>query len=224
MLKKILVRNDSNNDIRWRPGERLHHLFESRCDQFSESGDTQHLAVDSMEGSWSYKELDKRANQLARYMKDQRLGAGDIIGLLFDKSVHSYISMLAVLKIHAAYVPLDPAFPVDRIAFIARDAGLNSILTMSQYLPLTEDSGLSVLCVDTASARINSQANSRLYESDTGRPVSELCYIIYTSGSTGRPKGVPIEHAGICNFVRVAAEVVWIQEYGPGLSRPYNRL
>ena len=207
MKDKILVCKDFSNEIRWRPGERLHHLFEYRCDQLSEACDTQHLAVDSTEGAWTYKELDERANQLARYLKDQGFGAGDVIGLLFDKSVHSYVSMLAVLKIHAAYVPLDPAFPEDRITFIASDAGLNSILTMSQYLPLSENSGLPVVCVDTDSPRIDAQDNTRLDERITGQPVSELCYIIYTSGSTGRPKGVPIEHASICNFIRVAAEV-----------------
>jgi amino acid adenylation domain-containing protein len=207
MKNKILICEDFDNDIRWQPGERLHHLFEHRCDELSENGNAQHLAVDGTKGAWSYKELDQGANQLARYLKIKGLGAGDVIGLLFDKDVHSYVSMLAVLKIHAAYVPLDPAFPEDRIAFIAEDAALKSILTTSPYLQLTESSDLPIISLDTVSAQIESQENTRLHEEETGQPVSELCYVIYTSGSTGRPKGVPIEHASICNFVRVAAEV-----------------
>lgn len=184
----LLVCHEFDNTIRWRPGERLHHLFERRCDQFSAHGEARHLAVDSAEGAWTYGELDRRANQLARYLRLQGLGAGDVIGLLFDKSVNSYVSMLAVLKINAAYVPLDPAFPEDRIAFIAGDAGLRAILTVSRYRSLAEHAGLSVECVDKASAQIDLQANARLTEQDTGQPVNELCYIIYTSGSTGRPR------------------------------------
>ncbi len=205
--KNLLVCHEWDNTIRWRPGERLHHLFEHRCDQFIEEKATNHRAVDSTEGTWTYSELDARANQLARYLKLQGLGPGDIVGLLFDKSVNSYASMLAILKIHAAYVPLDPAFPEERIAFIADDAGLCSILTVSPYHALVEATRLPVICVDTTSAQIDSQQTSRLGPEDVGQPVNELCYIIYTSGSTGRPKGVPIEHASIVNFVRVAAEV-----------------
>lgn len=203
----VLVCRERDNSVRWRPGERLHHLFEQRCDQFASAGDMRHLAVDSAEGAWTYGELDVRANRLARYLGAQGLRAGDIVALLFDKSVHSYVSMLAVLKIHAAYVPLDPCFPADRIAFIASDAGVRAILTTSEHRPLVEGAGPTVLCVDEASAAIDVQPGSRLDEADAGKPAGELCYIIYTSGSTGRPKGVPIEHASICNFVRVAAEV-----------------
>lgn len=203
----LLICHEWDNTIRWQPGERLHHLFERRCDQFLATGDTQHLAVDSLEDQWKYRELDERANQLAHYLSIQGHGAGDIIGLLFDKSVHGYVSMLAVLKINAAYVPLDPAFPEDRIAYIGGDSGMKSILTISQYLSLTDTAGLPVVCMDTESALINEQSKTRPGEQEVGQPVSELCYIIYTSGSTGRPKGVPIDQASICNFVRVAAEV-----------------
>lgn len=206
----ILVCQERDNAVRWRPGERLYQLFEQRCDLFSQSGDTQHLAVIGDDRSWSYGELDGRANQLARYLKQQGLGAGDIIGLLFDKSVHSYVSMLAVLKIHAAYIPLDPGFPRDRIAFIAGDAGLRAILTLSRYRTLGESAASAIICVDEAAPHIDAQPRDRLNKNNAGA-ADELCYIIYTSGSTGRPKGVPIGHAAICNFVRVAAEVYGYQ-------------
>ena len=205
-LDNLLVCDEWSNAVRWKSGERLQHLFEQRCDQFLKEGDAQHLAVDSAEGQWTYQQLDQRANQLARYLRLNGFNAGDVIGLLFDKSVKSYIAMLAVLKINAAYVPLDPGFPEDRIAYIAADAGLKTILTLSCYRDLTCETQLPVVCLDSVSADIDRQANIRLNQR-TCQPVSELCYIIYTSGSTGRPKGVPIDQASICNFVRVAAEV-----------------
>lgn len=202
----ILVCQEQDNSVRWQVGERLQHLFEQRCDQFATEGDTRHLAVESAEGVWTYSELDARANQLARYLRDHGLGASSKIALLFDKSVYSYISMLAVLKIHAAYVPLDPNFPADRIAFITADSEVDAILTMSLYRAMVGDIGPTVLCIDEGTVQIDQQSRTRLNAQEVEPPINELCYIIYTSGSTGRPKGVPIEHASICNFVRVAAE------------------
>jgi len=203
----ILTNPNWDNAVRWNPGERLHHLFEERCDRFERDGQSEHLAVDSLEGRWTFGQLDQRANQLARYLRSRGLASGDVIGLLFDKSVHSYMAMLAVSKINAAYVPLDPAFPMDRIAFICEDAGVKAIVSVEAFAPLTKESGLVPICVDTDAAAISQYENTRLNEEESGKVVSELCYIIYTSGSTGRPKGVPIEQASICNFIRVAVEV-----------------
>ena len=202
-----ILMGEGSNAVRWQPGERLHHLFEQRCLQFLQAGDLRHLAVDSAQGRWTYPQLDLRANQLARYLLVQGYQSGDVIGLLFDKSANSYLAMLAVLKINAAYVPLDPGFPDDRIAYIAEDAGLKTILTLSGYQPLTSAAGLPVICLDQVMAAVMAQPCPPLRAGEVGEPSSELCYIIYTSGSTGRPKGVPIEQASICNFVRVAAEV-----------------
>lgn len=202
----LLLCHEWDNTVRWQAGERLHHLFESRVDQLLQEGDC-HLAVDGEAGQWTYQQLDERANQLARFLLLQGFRAGDVIGLLFDKSVHSYLSMLAVLKINAAYVPLDPAFPEDRIAYIVEDAGIKGILSLAVYTSLTKESHVPVICLDTVARQIDPLSGQRLDVTEAGQPVSELCYIIYTSGSTGRPKGVPIHQASICNFVRVAAEV-----------------
>ncbi len=196
-----------DNRPRWSPGERLHHLFERRCDAFERQGMTAHLAIESEEASLTYGELDRCANRLARHMIRQDLGAGDIIGLLFDRSVHSYISLLAVQKINAAYVPLDVGFPEDRIKYIAEDASVSMILTLSQYAEKLEGLMTPLLCLDRVEREIEAESDARLSLDETGHPLSELSYIIYTSGTTGRPKGVPIEHGSICNFVRVAAEV-----------------
>ena len=115
----MLVNAEHDNTPRWREGERLNHYFEERVDQVP----ADHLAVITEDVSLTFRELDDRANQAARYLLDQGLKAGDRIGLLFDKSVHSYVALLAVLKIGAAYVPFDAAFPTDRIGFILEDAG-----------------------------------------------------------------------------------------------------
>ncbi|MHA1566779.1 MAG: amino acid adenylation domain-containing protein, partial [Alphaproteobacteria bacterium] len=206
-LDRFIVAADGDNSIRWSAGERLHHLFERRCDQFERLGETTHLAIDSEEASLAYSELDRRANRLARYLIRQGFGAGDIIGLLFDQSVQIYVSLLAILKINAAYVPLDVGFPLDRIRYIAEDASIETILTLSASADDLHTLNTQVICLDSVESEIEAEKDTRLSIEDTGPPLSELSYIIYTSGTTGRPKGVPINHASICNFVQVAAEV-----------------
>src|SRR3984957_9663747 len=212
-LGGCVVTGDSDDDsIRWRPGERLEHLFEERCDWLRHQGQAGHLAVDAAGGSLSYTELDARANQLARFLIRRGVRPGDRIGLLSDVAVDGYVGMLAVLKAHAAFVPMDASFPADRVAYIASDARVRLILTRAHLAaklgPLA--SQVQLVCVDEAGELIDAESHDRFAPDEVRPPRDELAYIIYTSGSTGRPKGVAVGHPSICNFVRVAAEVYGI--------------
>ncbi|HSL09507.1 MAG TPA: amino acid adenylation domain-containing protein, partial [Pseudonocardiaceae bacterium] len=205
-----MVCEQSEHTIRWQPGERLDHLFEDRCDRSGSNGQRGQLAVDAGDTVLTYDQLDARANQLARHLLARGARPGDRIGLLFDHAVHSYVSMLAVLKINAAYVPLDVGFPSDRLSYIVGDAGVGMVLSLSHLRDRVGHLPVTLLCVDESAEVVAAQHDHRLTAAEKGDAVDELCYIIYTSGSTGRPKGVAIEHASICNFVRVAVEVYGI--------------
>jgi non-ribosomal peptide synthetase-like protein len=210
----VLLAHGSERYPRTSPGERLNHLFEQRCDWLRERGGGDRLAVDTGGLTLTYDELDRRANQLARHLLATGTRAGDRVALLFDRPVYSYLGMLAVLKINAAYVPLDVGFPTDRIAYIVEDAGVSTVLTSAAagaHLDGLAEAGVALVRVDEAAWRIEEQATGRLSEAERGVPADELAYIIYTSGSTGRPKGVAIDHPSICNFVRVAAEVYGLE-------------
>jgi non-ribosomal peptide synthetase-like protein len=202
----MLVCKNVDNTVRWRPGERLNHYFEQRCDQLP----SDHLAVITEDVSLTFRELDDRANQAARYLLDQGLKAGDRVGLLFDKSIHSYVALLAVLKIGAAYVPFDASFPADRIAFILEDANVKAILSVSRFRSKLAEFAVKQVFLDTAEQAIKEKSTARLSAHEAPASSDQLFYIIYTSGTTGKPKGVAIEHAGICNFVKVAGEVYGI--------------
>jgi non-ribosomal peptide synthetase-like protein len=206
---RVLASAGHDDSVRWREGDRLEWLFERRCDWLRRQGRGRHLAVDTMDGTLSYPGLDARANQLARFLVGQGVQPGDRIGLLSDRAVDGYLGMLAVLKAHAAYVPLDPAYPPDRLSYIASDAGIRMVLSRSHLAGRAEPlAGTArLLYLDQAIGQIAGQSWDRLGAGEAGEPPDDLCYIIYTSGSTGRPKGVAIGHASICNFVRVAAEV-----------------
>ncbi|GAB3004517.1 peptide synthetase [Amycolatopsis acidiphila] len=171
------------------------------------AGHPNQLAVDADDVTLTYDELDARANQLARYLLARGARPGDRLGLLFDTAVPGYVGMLAVLKIHATYVPLDPGFPPDRLAFITEDAGVRLVLTLSHLRSPLHLAGVEALPLDQVAAEVAAERSDRLSDVGQAGTAGELCYVIYTSGTTGRPKGVAIEQASICNFVRVAAEV-----------------
>ncbi|MFE4541219.1 Pls/PosA family non-ribosomal peptide synthetase [Arthrobacter sp. NPDC056727] len=197
---------------RWSQGERLNKLFEDRCDTLAEQGRADQLAVDAEDTVLTYTELDRRANQLARYLLDCGARPGDRIALLFDQPSLSYVAMLGVLKIHAAYVPLDPGFPPDRLKYIVEDADVTAVLSLAHLRDLMPEVAALTICLDDVREHVGALDPHRLEEDSLpGGTKDELAYIIYTSGSTGRPKGVAIEHASICNFVRVASALYGIE-------------
>ena len=216
----LLLRSAHDQEVRWRPGERMEALFEEQCDALARAGHADQLAVDAPETALTYGQLDAMANQLARFLLADGARAGDRIALLFDQAVWSYAAMLAVLKIQAAYVPLDAGFPSDRIGYIMEDSRCSRVLTLSHLTGLLPDTSVLPVTLDTAADIIEGLTDTRLGDGEKPQPVEDLAYIIYTSGSTGRPKGVAIEHHSICNFIRVAAEVYG---YQPG-DRVYQGL
>ncbi len=208
----MLICEDADNNVRWRQGERLDHLFEQRCDELDAASRGAHLAVITDAKSYTFRELDERANQTARHLIAQGVKPGDKVGLLFDKGVDTYVALLAVLKANAAYVPFDGGFPNDRIAFILEDAGVTAMLSQSVFAEKVAEFAVPAIFLDGDADAICRQSKGRLTDAEKGAPKDETAYLIYTSGTTGKPKGVVIEHASICNFVRVAAE---IYGYGP---------
>jgi hypothetical protein len=207
-LGPVLASAAPDLTVRWREGERLDQLFEDQCDRLLEQGRGGHLAVDADGIVLTYSDLDRRANQLARHLLGCGARPGDRIALLFDQPSSAYTAMLAVLKIGAAYVPLDPGFPPDRLKYIVEDADVAVVLSLSHLKDLLPEVAALTICLDHVRAHENPD---RLDQALIGGTKDELAYIIYTSGSAGSPKGVAIEHASICNFVRVASDLYGIE-------------
>ena len=209
----MLTCKHADNSIRWKKGERLDQLFEQRCDQLDTSNNGNHAAIITDNATLTFRELDNRANQVARYLMDHGVTSGNRVALLFDKTVERYVALLAVLKANAAYVPLDASFPKERIEFILADADVKAILSLSSFDLIFNQCDLPKFFLDTAKNEIDVKPTARLTENEKSAPKNQLCYIIYTSGTTGHPKGVSIEHPSICNFVKVAAEVYGIEPH-----------
>ena len=203
---QVVTREHTNNAMRWKKGERLNHLLEETCIRFAGND-----AVVTDGAVLTYRDLDRRANQVARHLIDRGIQSGDRVGLLFDKSFETYVAMLAVMKVNAAYVPLDAAFPVERMRFIIGDAEITAIISMVGFESRLAALDVRKVFLDSAKPQINAKSTER--PTDVAPTADPVCYIIYTSGTTGNPKGVAIAHASICNFVRVASE---LYGYAPG--------
>ncbi|RKT57306.1 Pls/PosA family non-ribosomal peptide synthetase [Saccharothrix australiensis] len=200
---RVLTCGGFDQAPRWREGERLETVFEQHCDAAADR-----LAVDAGDLRLTFGELDAWANRLARHLRAVGVAPGDRIGLLFDRPAHAYVGMLAVLKAGAVYVPLDTAFPDDRLAYILGDADVRRVLSVSS---LRHRLPVEAVCLDEVESAVAALPAHRLTPEERGDPPDGLCYVVYTSGSTGRPKGVTVEHSAICNFVRVAVEVYGIE-------------
>lgn len=176
----------------------LAEIFERTCDRSPSA-----LALECGAERYTYADLDVRANRLAHVLLDRGVTPGDRVGILAERSLQSYVAVLAVLKAGAAYVPLDPSFPPGRMSFIVEDAGLRDLVTTSALRDRLPPEG-PVLEADTAAARVASAPGTRPGISPGPQAPS---YVIYTSGTTGRPKGVVVPNAGIVNFLQVATPV-----------------
>lgn len=143
---------------------------------------------------FTYEKLHSRANQLAHRLVAKGIGPGQLVGIMLDRSPDMLIGLLAVLKAGAAYLPLDPSFPHDRLAFMLTDSAASLILTASKYAGRLNLARPELL-VDEADGEGLTEAPAMRVTSDS------LAYVLYTSGSTGQPKGVQIDHRNLVNLL-----------------------
>lgn len=162
------------------------------------------MAVVTKTERLTYQELDRRATLLARYLRGQRVGPDDRIGLCLDRSLDLVIGILAVLKAGCAYVPLDPTYPRERLATMMADSQARWIITRSDQAQGLADFADRLVLLDRQADEIANCGDGPL-----AVPVSpkSLAYVIYTSGSTGRPKGVAVEHRQVAAYVRALLQL-----------------
>lgn len=174
----------------------LHQLFEAQADRTPAAS-----ALAFEQQRLTYAEVNDRANQLARHLRTLGAGPDVLVGILVERSLEMVIGILGVLKAGAAYLPIDAAYPHDRIAFMLGDAGARLLLTHSSLLSRVPAGAAHVVCLDSAEwVRDGGPTDAPAVGPD------HLAYVIYTSGSTGRPKGVCITHRNIVNYVLGVAE------------------
>ena len=160
------------------------------------------LAVASAQEQLSYAELDRRANQLANYLRTAGVERDVVVGLYLDRSPAMVVAALAILKAGGAYLPLDPIHPVDRLAFMLRDSNASVVVSSTRLARALLAGKWQTIAVDGDAEKIAAQPDT-LPQGLVGGYVGgdDLAYVIYTSGSTGQPKGVELIHSGLSNLV-----------------------
>jgi surfactin family lipopeptide synthetase C len=144
----------------------------------------------------SYQEVNRRANQLAHYLRQKGARPEMLIGLLFERSWEMVVALLGVLKSGAAYLPLDPTYPPDRLGFMMEDAGIKLLLTHRRFVTDLPAPGIEEICLDEIWPVLSAYEEQNL---DCRTSPDNLAYVIYTSGSTGKPKGAMIPHRSVVN-------------------------
>ena len=154
----------------------------------------------------TYRELHERANRLAHALRRRGVGPEVTVGLCVHRSVQMVVGALAILKSGGTYVPLDPLYPDERLAFMLADAGARVLVTERMLSARLGFLNLDVLLLNNGEPEWECEAAT---PPENGLRPENLAYVIYTSGSTGRPKGVMIEHRTLVN-----AAVGWRVGYG----------
>ncbi|TCP59166.1 amino acid adenylation domain-containing protein [Tumebacillus sp. BK434] len=168
------------------PMLRIHHLFEAQVDRTPDA-----TAVVCAGESLTYRELNARANRLARYLQSLGAGPEKLVGLCLDRNLDLVTALLAVLKAGSAFVPLDPAYPQERLALILEDTSMPLLVTGTSLIAMLPPHGAQTVLIDADREKWAGEADGNV--PSPVRPDS-LAYLIYTSGSTGRPKAVMVEH------------------------------
>jgi iturin family lipopeptide synthetase A len=178
-----------------------HHLFESRAEQHPDSVAVLERAAGGRR--LTYRELNARANQVARFLRQSGVGPEHRVAIYLRRSTDLLVALLGSLKAGAAYVPIDPSYPAARIEQIVGDAGVSMLLTQDDLLVSLPAPPAAVCCLDRDSHLLDRESTENLAITIS---LESPAYVIYTSGSTGRPKGVVVLHRGLTNYLQWAAK------------------
>jgi amino acid adenylation domain-containing protein len=198
--------NDWNDARASHPDACVHELFEQQV-----ARDPDAVAVVCKGRQLSYRELNERANQVAHFLRKRGVGPESLVGVCLERSLEMVIALFAVWKAGGAYIPLDPAYPQDRLSFMVGDAGMKVLLTDEKCKNL-------IPSADDVAVRLDSDWPAIARE-DAGNPAptstpSNLAYVMYTSGSTGQPKGAMIQHNGLVNYLCWAIKAYEVEGKG----------
>ena len=190
------------------PEQKLaHEYFEEQADRVPNRVAVQHGGK-----HLSYAELETRANRLAHTLRGRGIHQGSLVGIALARSIDMLAAVLGVLKTGAAYVPLDPQFPAERLAFMTDDAGLAALIVDEETPPAFEFPSTHVLSLKRDADAIESASSARLPRDEAAATPDSLAYVIFTSGSTGRPKGVCVPHRTTSNLLTSSQRIPGIAE------------
>jgi amino acid adenylation domain-containing protein/non-ribosomal peptide synthase protein (TIGR01720 family)/FkbM family methyltransferase len=198
--KHILLENFNATKCVYPTDKTLVDLFEKQVEKTPDA-----IAVVFDKQQYSYKELNERSNQLGHYLRSKGVKEETLVPICMDRSLQMIIGIWGIVKAGAAYVPIDPEYPADRIRYMLQDTAATIALCNHNSISIIKfTGGPEPIAIDAAWPLISQQPVTHV---DTNLTPGNVAYVIYTSGSTGQPKGVMNEHAGVVN------RLLWAQDY-----------
>ena len=210
---KILVDwNDTQAD--YSKDKCIHQLFEAQVEQTPDA-----IALVFEDEQLTYKELNQRANQLAHYLGNLGVGPEVLVGICVERSPLMVVGLLGIIKAGGAYIPLDPAYPKDRLSHMLLDSQVSVVLTSEKLVAQLPEHTARVVRLDTDRGLIEQMSQENPL---TNVQATNLAYIIYTSGSTGKPKGITIEHRSVLNLATGLHQAIYAHYQGSQLRVSVN--
>ncbi|MFB2772369.1 amino acid adenylation domain-containing protein [Pelatocladus sp. BLCC-F211] len=202
-LQQLLVEwNNTKTDY---PQDKcIHELFEAQVEKTPDA-----IAVVFPNQQLTYRELNARANQLAHYLQQIGVKPEVLVGICVERSLEMVVGLLAIMKAGGAYMPLDPAYPKERLAFTLADSQVSVLLAHADLVDDLPPHSAKLVCIDTDSPAFTDYSRENIVSNANPE---NLAYVIYTSGSTGKPKGVQIPHSAVVNFLSTMRQT-------PGLTK-----
>ena len=189
--QQLVTWNETESD--YPRDKRVHQLIEEQAERTPDA-----VAILWLAEQMTYGELNRQANHLARYLRDQGVKPTDRVGIYLERSIALMVTLLAVQKAGATYVPLDPAYPVDRLKLVLQDADVVCVVTLQALVGGMPEYTGPILALDRAAEVVGSLDDSNI---ESGASPEDSAYVIFTSGSTGRPKGVEVPHRAVVNLL-----------------------
>jgi len=210
---QLLVQwNDTQRDYPF--NKCIHHLFETQVEQTPNN-----VAVVFEDKQLTYQELNAKANQLAHYLQTLGVKPEILVGICVERSIEMVIGLFGILKAGGAYLPLDPAYPAKRLAFMLEDAQVSVLLTQSSLKEKLPETKVQMVCLDVEAKTLSQFAEENVV-SRVGP--ENLAYVIYTSGSMGKPKGVMVQHLSVINLLTGLHQTIYAFESNSQLHVSMN--
>ncbi|HEY9693240.1 MAG TPA: amino acid adenylation domain-containing protein [Oculatellaceae cyanobacterium] len=190
----------NNTSVDYPKDKCIHQLFEAQVEKTPDA-----IAVVFEDKKLTYQELNHQANQLAKYLQKLGVKSDSLVGICVERSLEMLIGILGILKAGAAYLPLDPAYPPERLEFMLRDTQAAVLLTQKTLVADLPQHTAQVVCLDTDGHLIHQENLDNFVVNVLSH---NLAYVIYTSGSTGKPKGVQIRHRSLVNFIQAMQQEI----------------